>query len=88
MNKTINNFFRDKNGKLATLQPPNLPLLIWFMSMITSNFIDGTIDSGLKMLAGAALFTWAYLEIVSGDSPFRKMLGGAVMLVVLSNFFL
>jgi hypothetical protein len=37
----------------------------------------------VRLISFAAIVYWAYLEIVAGVNPFRKVLGGSVLLFVL-----
>lgn len=85
---TAHSFFRDKNGKVAILQPLNLPILGWLITMILSMLIHEKFGAFFETVSFAFLFLWAYLEITSGDSMFRRTLGGIVMAtIVLSALF-
>ena len=84
----IDRFITDKDGKSTVIQMPNLPLIGWAVFGLLSFVIaKGTPHRGLQNLSRAALFTWAYLEIRSGDSPFRRILGVVVMLMLIAGFF-
>lgn len=84
----MKDFFKDKDGKLAIIQWPNIPLWVWIISSIALRILKhGRPHAGFAFLAGASLFAWAYLEITSGLSPFRKVLGGLVILATVLGHF-
>ncbi len=83
-----NKFWYDKNGKLAVVQFPNVPLSIWLACTIIAKVIsEGRIYNGLSFLGTAALIVWAYLEIISGSSYFRRLLGATVLTLTLVTRF-
>ena len=84
----IAHFFKDTNGNIVVWQWPNVPLLGWFLFKLLSLALDkGAIRTGCERLSLAFLFTWAYLEITKGVSPFRKALGLIVSLALIYGFF-
>lgn len=92
-NKSLNHFvdtlFKDKNGKIVVAQFPNIPLASWiFFSLIELPIKHGKAHTGLHELAQASLFVWAYLELKMGDSLFRRILGGVVLLSIALSFFM
>ena len=48
---------------------------------------DDSLKGGVQQLASALLLVWAYLEVTTGDSNFRKLLGGIVLLIVMYGYF-
>ncbi|MEO8862829.1 MAG: hypothetical protein ABI354_00700 [Candidatus Saccharimonadales bacterium] len=85
--KSQSNFFKNKDGKLAVWQLPNIPISVWIVSLVLSHALNGSLHTGFQALAQASLFVWAYLEATSGDSNFRKVLGVVILAVVISGFF-
>jgi hypothetical protein len=80
----IRSFFSDKHGKLAIAQLPNPPLIIWLLATAVAHFVHtGLVHTSARIVAVAAILVWAILEIISGLSPFRRILGGAVLLLML-----
>jgi hypothetical protein len=76
----IDRFWKDKKGRVVIWQTPNVPLIGWFACLLVSRIIGGgTFSSGMSYVSTAFLFTWAYLEIVSGDSYFRRLLGAFIL---------
>lgn len=80
--------FKDKEDKWAIVQFPNIPLSLWIIATLALYTItDQAYKDSLSLLRDALLFTWSYLEITAGDSPFRKVLGGVVMVLLVAKFF-
>lgn len=73
-------FFQDKNGKIVIMQSPNMPISTWAVATIAAKlFARGTPHAFFDIVAFGALFTWAWLEIFQGSSPFRRVLGALIM---------
>ena len=84
-------FFRNaETGEVVVAQAPNLPL--WVFIVATALRIiwhpDGVSGTVISIVGTVALVVWAALEIASGESPFRRVLGGAVLLVVLAGLLM
>ena len=75
----MNWFFRDlteRRGKYVIAEVPNLPLVIFMVSLILSIAIyPGVVQKTFSFIAFAALLYWGYKEYGSGRSRFRKLLG-------------
>ncbi len=79
-------FFKDKAGKYKLWQRPNVPLSAWFFFMLISRFVPmAHIQSLSQFLSTAFLFTWAYLEITSGASYFRRLLGLVIIAGIIAS---
>jgi hypothetical protein len=80
--------FKSKDGKVIVWQKPNLLLwgwiLCWPLAMVIRH---DAAHRGIQHIGSAALFAWAYLEIRSGDSLFRRILGGVVLGITIYGFF-
>lgn len=84
----ITSFFKDDEGSYVIWQWPNLPLVGWFVCFVLAIiFSDYSIKSTFQDLSRMFLFLWAYLEIKSGLSSFRKLLGVVVMVLVVITLF-
>lgn len=82
------NFFKDDKGHVVLFSWPNIPLASWILFNLLSFLVSaGHTKTGFETLSTAALFTWAYLEITSGVSYFRRVLGAVVMYAVVVGFF-
>ena len=71
--------FKDLNGragKYIIAEVPNLPQIVFMVSIILAVIVyPGLWQKTLVFTAYAALSYWSYLEITSGHSRFRKLLG-------------
>lgn len=81
-----NKLFLDKDGHVAVWQMPNLPLWGWLVFKVAAMLTgEGALQDGLTMFSTTLLFTWAYLEITSGTSLFRRLLGSVVIAGVVAG---
>ena len=81
---SMQNMFKDSNGKIVIAQKPNLPSIVWFVSYIASYLpLHDRLLAFFSLISFGALFTWAWLEIFSGVNLFRRLLGIVVMIVIL-----
>jgi hypothetical protein len=80
-------FWKKPDGSQGLWQTPNVPLLGWFVCMVLVHITEGHLKTGLQFLGSAFLFTWAYLEITTGVSYFRRVLGLAVLLWTVIKHF-
>lgn len=77
----IKSFFSDKNGLTVLTQPPNLPLIVWLVFTCISFVLPaGLIKDTTGLVALSSLFIWAVMEIISGASAFRRVLGVVILL--------
>jgi hypothetical protein len=75
-------FFRNpKTGELVIAQRPNLPLAIFLVATLVRLAFEpeGAVGTAVSVVAALGLVWWALEEIVRGDSPFRRVLGGVVL---------
>lgn len=80
--------FKDADGNVIIWQFPNIPLAGWLLFKLLSMIsLTNSIQRGFENLSAAFLFTWAYLEIVSGKSHFRRILGVIVMTAIIVGYF-
>ena len=84
-------FFRDPDtGEIVVAQAPNLPLWI-FLAATAVRLVfhpNGTAGTVVSIVSTVAIVVWAVIEIAAGSSPFRRVLGGVVLLVVLAGLLL
>jgi len=82
-----NKFWQDKHGRVVLWQTPNLPLIAWFAFMIVAYVLpDGPFRLAAKIIATIALLIWSLLEIMSGVSYFRRLIGFLVLALLISQF--
>lgn len=74
--------FRSRaTGKLTIVQVPNVPLTIFFVASALRWLLHptGTLHGALDVVATASLAWWAIDELVRGVNPWRRALGGVVL---------
>jgi hypothetical protein len=82
----IGRFFRNpETGDLVLAQWPNPPLWAFIGASVVRRVLHphGTVGTVVSAVATVGLVVWAGLEVARGESPFRRVLGGIVLLVVL-----
>ncbi|HSH55739.1 MAG TPA: hypothetical protein VK983_02855 [Candidatus Limnocylindrales bacterium] len=71
--------FKDLHGRRGGYiigEVPNLPLIIFVISLMLAVVLyPGFLQTMFIILAYASLTYWSYLEVISGRSRFRKLLG-------------
>ncbi len=78
---------RDERGNQTAAQPPNPALAVWLLTVVAgwiasaTGAAASTLDT-LHLVGRGALLAWALDELVRGASPFRRVLGGIVLVVV------
>jgi hypothetical protein len=78
--------FRDRvTGRIVIAQFPNPPLLVWILASLLRWVLhpDGDLSTLLWVVGSAALLVWAGDEILRGVNPWRRFLGGAVLVGLL-----
>ncbi len=75
--------FYDKHGKLVIVQVPNLPLLIWIIGTLSGHIfnLNTRLAAWLAVITFLALLTWALVEVISGSSRFRRILGLVILIL-------
>jgi hypothetical protein len=82
----LRTFFSDKDGRLAIMQRPNPPLLVWFVFAVLGRLLhQGSIQSTARGISKVAIIIWAVLEVYSGDSYFRRTLGFVVLIFSIAS---
>ncbi len=82
-NKPFNALFRSKDGRLVIWQRPNWPLWVWIIATGLGLTVGGIAKNVVGTIGLFSLAIWAVMEIRSGDSLFRRILGGVVLAIVL-----
>src|SRR4051794_28631031 len=79
-----------RTGKVAVAQRPNVPLLVFLVATAVRILLHphGTVGDVVSLVGTVALAVWAILEVVRGDSPFRRVLGGVVLALLLARVVL
>jgi hypothetical protein len=81
-------WFRDKDGNLVYSQVPNIPLVVFFITGVFAVVSYHGFWHGLtQLIAILSILLWSWLEIRSGVTRMRHLMGkialGAVLLVVI-----
>ena len=81
----VSRFFRNpRTDDIVVAQRPNLPLGIWAVAWAIRAVFSphGALATVLTVVGTASLGVWAVLELIRGDSPFRRVLGAVVLVFV------
>ena len=73
---------RDRTtGRLTIAQFPNAPLALFLVASLLRWVLDpdDRLDTALRGLATGALVWWGLDELARGVNPWRRLLGGAVL---------
>lgn len=72
--------YKNDQGKITIAEPPNLPILVWLVSVVLQKIIsNGTVHDIFVVIGFGAIFTWAWLEVFQGTNYFRRLLGVVVI---------
>lgn len=82
-------WFRDRRtGRITIAQLPNVPLWIFVATVVLRAFVtSGTPRTLLDGIAGVALGWWALDEVLRGVNPWRRLLGLAVGVTLVTGLF-
>lgn len=81
--------FRNRQtGRITIAQAPNVPLWLFIVAAAVRLLLDpaGGARTALDGVAAGALVWWAIDEIVRGVNPWRRLLGGAVLVGQVLNY--
>jgi len=86
---SVERFFKDKDGKWAVFQFPNTLLFVWVgLTVLLWVLGSGVIVEVMRLIQTIVLVAWASIELIDGDSNFRRVLGATVLIfIVFGNFF-
>ena len=86
ISSTVDWWFKSrKDGQVVIAQLPNPALAVWLAATLWRVVADPT-GSGRSVLDGiatGALLVWALDELIRGANPFRRLLGGLVLVPTL-----
>jgi hypothetical protein len=85
MNSALRRFITDARGRVVVAQPPNGSILAWSALAVAARTSAGPAKPFLRTARNAALAWWAGRELLDGDSPFRRVLGGAALLAMAAS---
>jgi hypothetical protein len=79
----IDKCIKDKDGKVVLGQKPNLPIIVWFITLVINQFANGRLYTVADLIGFGALFTWGWLELFDGVNYLRRVFGLLVLLGLL-----
>ena len=88
MPNMIDWLFRNrKTGRITIVQFPNAPLGIFLVASVGRWLLDSgqRLGSGLRVLGTGGLIWWAADEMIRGVNPWRRLLGGFVLVGQIVN---
>ena len=83
--------FRDRrSGKIVIAQLPNVPLIVFLVASLVKRLASpsGTVGTALTVVIVASLLWWAGDEVLRGVNPFRRILGGIVVVLTVAGLLL
>jgi|AntRauTorcE11897_2_1112592.scaffolds.fasta_scaffold00080_32 hypothetical protein len=82
--------FKDRHGDVIIGQRPNAVLVVWITLVVVRLFASAppALDEVLGWATFFAGLTWSALELFWGVNMFRHLLGGVVLVILLSRFFM
>jgi hypothetical protein len=84
----LNWWFRDRTtGRITIYQTPNIPLLVFIVAFMSRRVFEttGAVDVVLAVIATASLAIWGADEVARGVNPWRRVLGGVVLIALLAG---
>jgi hypothetical protein len=80
-------FLNRRTGGITVAQWPNVPLAVFIVATLALRLFhpNGTANGTWHVVGTVALIAWALDEIIRGVNPFRRMLGGAVLLATIAS---
>lgn len=82
MSSALRRFVTDHHGRVVVAQPPNGSMLAWAVLAVAARASVGPVEPLLRTARDVTLAWWAGRELLDGDSPFRRALGGATLLAL------
>ena len=80
-------WFRSSDGSLTLWQLPSPALCVWLVTLVLGRFhLSAAHATAVEGIRHGALVVWALDEVVRGASPFRRMLGAAILAAQLVAF--
>ena len=82
MRRAVDWMFRNREtGRITIVQFPNVPLGLFIVASIVSALANprGAVGHVVTVLGTGALVVWAVVEVIRGVNPWRRLLGGGVL---------
>jgi hypothetical protein len=85
IHKAKQQLFQDNTGKYVLGQAPNTLIYIMAVGFVGQLFSKGAVNTFFDLLFFGAAFAWGYLEIRYGESNFRRILGGVIIVLIFAS---
>jgi hypothetical protein len=72
-------------AQFPIVQFPNLPLILAFVAGTASRFVHGVDHDYLRAASYLAMTVWAYEEMAHGSNWFRRLLGLAFVVILVTR---
>lgn len=73
-------WFRDSEGRQTVWQWPNPALSVWLVTLVLGSLdLSDAHMTAVDGIRHGAILVWSLDEVVRGASPFRRVLGAAVL---------
>ena len=81
-NGVVDWLFRNRTtGRITIAQAPNVPLAVFLVAVVVRWLAhpSGGLGTAVDVVALVALVVWAGDEVIRGVNPWRRILGGGVL---------
>lgn len=85
LHKAKKQLLQDNTGKYVVGQSPNTLIYIMAVGFVGQLLSKGVVNTFFDLLFFGAAFAWGYLEIRFGESLFRRILGGFILVLIFSS---
>ena len=73
-------WFRSSDGRMTLWQLPNPALCVWLVTLVLGRVeLSAAHATAVDGIGHGALLVWSLDEVVRGASPFRRVLGAAIL---------
>jgi hypothetical protein len=78
-------FVNRRRGGITVAQRPNVRLGIYIVAAALPHVVHlhGTTKDAVQIIGETALILWAIDELLRGVNPFRRLLGGAILVATI-----
>ena len=76
-------FVNRRRGGITVVQWPNIPLATFIVASVVPRVVHlhGTVHTIVRTIGVVALVVWSVDEMLRGVNPFRRLLGGVVLVL-------
>jgi hypothetical protein len=76
-------FVNRRHGGITVVQWPNIQLAVFIVAAVVPRVVrlHGDVASIVRTIGVVALIIWSLDELLRGVNPFRRLLGGAILVL-------